>query len=121
VAVLISVTTRLTAFNLAIAGWLPCGLMFILAGLTISKDEAAVQRQLSRVAQRAMPANDGFLANSALEGLATPALSQYTEDSQTPTGLRAAIELGPLGGGSAESKRGVPPSVTEDAPLLGER
>lgn len=116
VAALISITSRITAFNIAIAGWFPCGLMMCLAGFTAGSDEAAVQRQLARVAAGALPGNDGFLATSTLEALATPSHSIFTDESQTPP-ARGVVELGVLGRGSVESKH-VPHSVAEDVPLL---
>lgn len=133
VAALVSITSRIAAFNVAIAGWIPCGLLLVLAGRTISPDEGRVQRQLARVAARAAPPNDGFLATSAMEGVATPAMSAAcTDDGHTPTGvLRGALELGLLGHGSSSFGRSpsmdvrspsIEPAtrtVAENAPLLG--
>ena len=117
VAALISVTSRVTAFNIAISGWFPCGLMMVLAGCTAGPDEELVQRKLARVAAGVLPGDDGFLATSTLEGLATPSHSIFTDDSQTPTGARGALEMGMIGRGSVESKH-IPASVAENAPLL---
>ena len=139
VAVLISIMTRFTAhdqsrvsaFNVAIAGWVPCGLLLILAGFSMPGDEAAVQRQMARVAARLQPPDEGFLVTSAMEGLTTPAMSvAYTDEGQTPTGvMHGAMELGVLrqasdvsGLGPAANARS--PSIehaviAEDAPLLG--
>lgn len=125
IAALISQMPRTAAFNVAIAGWLPCGLMFMMAGFTIAKDEATVQRRLASIATRAAPSEHGFLATSTLEGIATPALSHFTEDSLTPTGMRGAIELGAISGNqaNAETMPGVREefglSEAEDVPLLG--
>lgn len=34
---------RRGAFNVAVLGWLPCGLFFLLAALSVKRDEAAMQ------------------------------------------------------------------------------
>ncbi|KAK9838287.1 hypothetical protein WJX81_002411 [Elliptochloris bilobata] len=47
-ALMISAWGRETAFNVAIAGWLPCGLIFACAALTLGRDEDAMQERLRR-------------------------------------------------------------------------
>ena len=118
VAALISITGRVPAFNLAISGWVPCGVMFLLAGRTLARDEEAVQWQLSHVAGSALPAHDGFLNTSTLEGLGTPAHSTFTNESHTPRlAARAAIEMGALRS-APDSKQSRHSAAQEDVPLL---
>ncbi len=38
---------RQSAFNLAIAGWLPCGALLALVAVSLTKDEAAMQARLA--------------------------------------------------------------------------
>eukprot|EP00892_Ulva_mutabilis_P007444 jgi/Ulvmu1/5071/UM021_0088.1 len=51
VAVLISWMGRKAAFNVAICGWLPCGLMLVVAGLYTRRDVDAMSERLVRNAQ----------------------------------------------------------------------
>jgi hypothetical protein len=46
VAALISKIGRTAAFSMSTAGWIPCGLMLMATGLTLEKDEAAMQWRL---------------------------------------------------------------------------
>jgi hypothetical protein len=46
VAAIISWAGRNTAFNIAICGWIPCGLMMVAAGWFVRADEAAMQQRL---------------------------------------------------------------------------
>lgn len=39
---------RRTAFNAAIAGWLPCGVLLAMVGFTLAKDEARMQERLAQ-------------------------------------------------------------------------
>lgn len=48
VAAVISWTGRKAAFNIAICGWLPCGLMMVAAGWFVRADEASMQQRLLR-------------------------------------------------------------------------
>lgn len=53
------VVCRRAAFNVAIAGWLPCGTLLALVGVTLSKDEARMQARLARkVGQHTLGQND---------------------------------------------------------------
>jgi hypothetical protein len=47
VAVLISWTDARTAFNVAVCGWVPSGLLMILSGLSAAKDELAMSARLA--------------------------------------------------------------------------
>lgn len=49
VAAVISWAGRKAAFNIAICGWVPCGLMMVAAGCFVRDDEAAMQQRLLRV------------------------------------------------------------------------
>jgi hypothetical protein len=127
VAGLISLTGRVTAFNIAIAGWIPCGLLLLLAGLSISEDEARVQSTLSEVAATRHQVNDLFLGAGAAPGLSTPAVSLTTDEGCTPKGLIAAA-LEPAHHGKHGLESEAPkcalelctlPEGGESAPLLG--
>jgi hypothetical protein len=48
VAAIISWAGRSTAFNIAICGWIPCGLMMVAAGWFVRDDETAMQQRLMR-------------------------------------------------------------------------
>lgn len=48
VAAVISWAGRKAAFNIAIFGWLPCGLMMVGASCFVQNDEAAMQQRLLR-------------------------------------------------------------------------
>lgn len=123
VAGLISLVGRVPAFNIAIAGWVPCGLLLFLAGWTISGDEWHTQRRLADVAAAHAPAHEHFLNTNAAGALVTPAVSLTTDEARTPTAVfYAALELGSLArGGSGErgSSRELRQGQGESAPLLG--
>ena len=117
---LISLVGRVAAFNIAIAGWLPCGLLLFLVGWTISGDEWHTQRRLADVAAEHLPAHEHFLSTNAAGALATPAVSLTTDEARTPTAVYyAALELGPLARGSMErGSRELRSGQGESAPLL---
>jgi hypothetical protein len=126
VAGLISLTGRVTAFNIAIAGWIPCGVLLMLAGLSISADEAKVQTTLSEVAATRQQVHDLFLGAGAAAGLSTPAVSLTTDEGCTPKGLfAAALEQGHTTKHALESEASKSvlelcklPEEGESAPLL---
>jgi hypothetical protein len=51
VAGLISWTGRNSAFNVAVCGWIPCGLFMVLTGLSVRRDEDAMQARLMDTVQ----------------------------------------------------------------------
>ena len=51
VAGLISVLgSRSAAFNVAVCGWIPCGLLIFCSGFTLERDEKAMQQRLTALA-----------------------------------------------------------------------
>ncbi|KAL3148730.1 hypothetical protein ABBQ38_014141 [Trebouxia sp. C0009 RCD-2024] len=52
VAALISALGRRSAFNLAIAGWLPCGALLAGVAVSLAKDEAAMQARLAEKVEK---------------------------------------------------------------------
>lgn len=48
VAVLITWMGRTAAFNVAVCGWLPCGLMLVVAGAFTERDVDAMNERLAR-------------------------------------------------------------------------
>jgi len=52
VASLISWLGRAAAFNVAVCGWFPCGLLISCAGITLARDEDAMQSRLSTAVMR---------------------------------------------------------------------
>ncbi len=46
---------RQSAFNLAIAGWLPCGALLALVAVSLTKDEAAMQARLAHKVDNHIP------------------------------------------------------------------
>ena len=50
---------RQSAFNLAIAGWLPCGALLGMVAVTLARDEAAMQERLLQKVDN--PASDAAL------------------------------------------------------------
>lgn len=67
VSQLIAWMGRETAFNLSVCGWLPCGLMIMLSGLYLARDEDAMQRRLETSVE--MVRYQGVASNVDLEGL----------------------------------------------------
>lgn len=55
---------RQSAFNLAIAGWLPCGALLALVALSLAKDEAAMQARLAKKVDNQIPHIDYTLQSS---------------------------------------------------------
>lgn len=55
VSALISALGRQSAFNLAIAGWLPCGALLALVAVSLTKDEAAMQARLAHKVDNHIP------------------------------------------------------------------
>jgi hypothetical protein len=51
VAAVIAATGRSAAFNIAICGWVPCGMMMVAAGCFVHHDEAAMQQRLLRAVE----------------------------------------------------------------------
>lgn len=51
VAAVISWAGRRAAFNIAICGWIPCGIMMMAAAWYVQDDEAAMQQRLQRVVE----------------------------------------------------------------------
>ena len=43
---------RRSAFNLAIAGWLPCGALLAGVAVSLAKDEAAMQARLAKKVEK---------------------------------------------------------------------
>ena len=52
---------RQSAFNLAIAGWLPCGALLALVAVSLTKDEAAMQARLAHKVDNHIPHVDDSL------------------------------------------------------------
>ena len=78
VAVLISSVGRETAFNIATAGWVPCGILVLGTALTLKKDEAAMQERLERTLN-----GGGVLVGGS-------------SNSSSVSGRRGFLELPPL-------------------------
>jgi len=55
---------RQSAFNLAIAGWLPCGALLALVAVSLAKDEAAMQARLADKVDNQVPTADFRLPSS---------------------------------------------------------
>ena len=55
---------RQSAFNLAIAGWLPCGALLALVALSLAKDEAAMQARLAKKVDCQIPHVDYTLQST---------------------------------------------------------
>ncbi len=53
---------RQSAFNLAIAGWLPCGALLALVAVSLTKDEAAMQARLAYKVDNHIPHVDDSLS-----------------------------------------------------------
>jgi len=53
---------RQSAFNLAIAGWLPCGALLALVAVSLTKDEAAMQARLAHKVDNHIPYVDDSLS-----------------------------------------------------------
>ena len=52
---------RQSAFNVAIAGWLPCGALLALVAVSLTKDEAAMQARLAHKVDNHIPNVDDGL------------------------------------------------------------
>lgn len=61
VAALISALGRQSAFNVAIAGWLPCGALLALVAVSLTTDEAAMQARLAHKVDNHIPNVDDGL------------------------------------------------------------
>ena len=55
---------RQSAFNLAIAGWLPCGALLALVAVSLTKDEAAMQARLAHKVDNHIPNVDDSLPHT---------------------------------------------------------
>ncbi len=87
VAAIISRVGRRTAFNIAAAGWIPCGVLLTLTAFTLARDEAAMQRRLKATISRLSTAQRAGLPGEPL-GMAAG----------------AALEDGGGGGGGAPAR-----------------
>lgn len=109
VAGFISQLGRQTAFNVAVAGWVPCGLLLCCLVFTMRKDEENMQRQLELQANAAL---EQIRVTSGGGGADPDKGSSPTSDS-----IVEGCELMPLGGKTAAAalaaeggamKQGVP-------------
>ena len=80
---------RKLTFTIAVAGWLGCGLVFALGGLTLAADEAAMQASLARAAAGAVGTGRAVsLEGEGGGGGETPLMSEDEEEGGGVGGRR---------------------------------
>jgi hypothetical protein len=114
-AFITSLGGRRNAFNLAISGWIPCGLITLSLACFMRRDEAAVQARLKKRSEKARLARRTLSFNS-LEALAAAAAEEGRGSGGGGGGGTAeaaglGIELEPCassssGGGAGSSSAG---------------
>ncbi|KAG1670543.1 hypothetical protein FOA52_015408 [Chlamydomonas sp. UWO 241] len=82
VATFIKFVGRQGAFNMAVLGWIPCGLMLMAMAMWITRDEEAMQGRLKRKASTLTTAAQGASSTSLLPrgGALSDAFDDYDDD-----------------------------------------